>query len=236
MGSKLLLILVAGVTACGGSSTVTAPAPSSQTPTPIPTTPAGWTASGVVSEWTKRGERPLADVDVNAWIETPGYGYSYWYRNGRRKTDAQGRYQLTDVPAGASFQLQVAKDGYAPQCAPPPVTVNGDFQLNAKLIPRTSLAITPDSAPPADAGFRLIFGVVYQPGAEGRRTVSDAYVDYEPSPESPAAWTWTDAQGRFLLCGIPQARTVAIAAALNERIGYLSVPPGADATVEIDLR
>jgi hypothetical protein len=235
---NLILVPIMSVVACGGGRSVTAPEPSSQVPTPppTPTAPGHWTASGVVTEWTTHGERPLADVNVNAWIETVGYGYSYWYLNGRRTTDAQGRYQLTGLPAGGAFQLEVSKDGYAAQCAAPPVVVTSDFQLDARLMPRASLSVAPSSVPPSVPGFRLISGVVYQSAAEGREPVADASVDYEPSFDSPAAWTWTDAQGRFLLCGIPQTLTITISAGSNGRVAYLHVPAGGDATVEIDLQ
>lgn len=91
--------------------------------------------------------------------------------------------------------------------------------------------------PPSAPGFRLISGVLYEVTAEGRRPAPDAFVDYEPIDDSPAAVTYTDSEGRFLLCGIPQARTATIGAALGVgRFAYRSVPPGPDASTEIEIK
>lgn len=51
----------------------------------------------------------------------------------------------------------------------------------------------------------------------------------------PAASTVTDAQGRFLLYGLPQSSTVSIAADFGGGIKRAEVPPGGDADVEIEV-
>jgi len=89
---------------------------------------------------------------------------------------------------------------------------------------------------PAPApGFRHITGVVYQNGADGRRPVAGAFVDFEVVEDFPAAISYTDAQGRFLLCGLPDGVTADVGASLNtERVAYVSVPPG-QTSIDIEL-
>ena len=89
----------------------------------------------------------------------------------------------------------------------------------------------------AASGFRLVSGVVYEVIADSRRAVSSVFVDYEPIEDFPAAITYTDAQGRFLLCGIPQDRGATIASSLGSgRIAYYTVPPGGDAIIDIEIK
>jgi hypothetical protein len=61
------------------------------------------------------------------------------------------------------------------------------------------------------------------------------FVDYEPVESFVAAKTYTDEQGRFLLCGIPSATSASIGVAVG--FGeYREVPPGPDATIEIEIK
>jgi hypothetical protein len=164
-------------------------------------------------------------------------GYSYMWANGPRFSDANGRYELTNLPAGATLQLQVYSEGYVQQCAAPRLIVDGALRLDAELVARGNVSASFDSVPPSAPGFRMISGIVYELLADGRRPVANAFVDFEPIPDSPAAITYTDAQGRFLLCGIPQAGTAAIGAAIGTgRYAYQSVPAGPDASIEIEIR
>src|SRR6266498_1026120 len=80
---------------------------------------------GMVTERTPLGDRPLSGANVNAWIQTGTFGYSYMWAYGPRLTDVEGRYELSNLPEGAELQLQVCKDGYVQQCAAPPLVVGG---------------------------------------------------------------------------------------------------------------
>jgi hypothetical protein len=144
---------------------------------------------------------------------------------------------MTNLPKGASLQLEVYKQAYVQQCASPQLLVDRNHHLDAQLVSSASVSASSDSVPRSAPGFRLISGVLYEVTPEGRRPARDAFVDYEPTPDSPAAITYTDMNGRFLLCGIPQERTATIGAALGSgRFAYSSVPPGPDASIEIEIK
>ena len=100
------------------------------------------------------------------------------------------------------------------------------------LIAEANLSSSKDSVPPSPPGFRIVTGVVYEPTTQGRRAVANRLVFYEWGLD-PAAVTRTDDQGRFLICGLPQSRTVGITEAFG---GSITVPPGVDADIEIEAK
>jgi hypothetical protein len=76
---------------------------------------------------------------------------------------------------------------------------------------------------------------VYENAVDGRRPVPGASVDFEPVMDFPAATTYTDAQGRFLLCGLPDGTTAALGASLTmARVAYVNVPPH-QTTMDIEI-
>jgi hypothetical protein len=244
--SAMLLIPVVALAACSQPTSPSAvatppaaPPPTSAVPAPgAPPLPRGpFALTGIITERTPRGEQPVGAANVNVWVQTATIGYSYWYANGPQMTDSQGRYQLANLPADATLHFDTWKDGFVQQCAAPQLVANGDLRLDAQLVSRANVSASPDSVPGPAPGFRLISGVVYELTADGRGMASNAFVDYEPLEDFPAATTYTDAQGRFLLCGIPQARNATIGASLGMgRVAYRSVPAGTDASIEIEIK
>jgi hypothetical protein len=194
--------------------------------------------SGVVSETTSQGARPLDGVSVSAWIQQATFGYSYMWANGGLKTDAAGRYRLSGLAGGATARVQVWKDGYVQQCAAPMVTLNGDININVdvQLVSRANLSASSASLPPPAAGTRSVSGVIFEMTAAGRQPIADAFVDFEPVMDFPAAITYSDASGRYLLCGLPDGQAVDIGAGSNRRVAYVSVPPGQSTGVDIELK
>ena len=69
-------------------------------------------------------------------------------------------------------------------------------------------------------------GTVVETIPFGARPVSGVFIDFEPIMDFPAATTYSDANGRFGLCGLPADGTVTIGAGLNGRVAYINVPPG----------
>jgi hypothetical protein len=242
-----LLVSVVGFAACNEATGPTAvpaqnseqsppaPAPPRTGPPPIPT--GSYSVTGLVTERTPQGVQPVSGANVNAWVQTGTLGYSFMFAHGPRLTDASGRYQLGNLPAGATFQLQVYKDSYVQQCATPQLVINADVTQDAGLVARANVSSSPDSAPPSAPGQRWIAGIVYEVLSDGRRPVGGAFVDYEPFMDSPAAITYTDPQGRFLLCGIPQVGTSLIGTSIGpNRYAYQNVPAGPNTTIELEIR
>ena len=239
--AAFILVSVIGLAACGQPHSPSAVSTPATAPSPrtgsLPTPAGSATVSGIVTERTPLGDRPLSGANVNAWIQTGTFGYSYMWANGPRLSDVEGRYELSHLPEGAELQLQVYKDGYVQQCAAPPLVVGGQLHMDLQLVTRANVSASADTVPPPAPGFRLISGVVYELTNTGRRPVPDAFVDYEPSDDSPAAITRTDAAGRFLLCGISQTRMVTIGASISlNRVAYQRVPPGPDANIDVEIK
>ena len=221
--------------ACGDDAAVTS-AVSIPTAVPVPPVDTSrvssrgtYTISGRVTERTATGDIASAGAYVNAWIQHTNFGYAYWYRHGRIVADDSGNFRLPSVPAGATAQLQVWKDGFVQQCAAPLVTIRSDVRVDGQLVARDKLSV---SSPPAPApGFRHVSGVV----SDGGKPVAGAFVDYEPIMDYVGAFTFTDTAGRFLLCGLPKDQTVTLGVGFDGRVAWVEVPPGQSDAVAISL-
>jgi hypothetical protein len=228
--AAVVLVPTAIVVACGGSSTVTAPSPTTVTapsPTPPVAPPALRSLIGTVVERTAQGERPLGGAFV--WGQLHGGSLLAQVR-----ADELGRYELPGLAPGARLQVMAFKEGYFQQCAAE-ITVGEIPHLDVPLIAEANLSSARDSVPPSPPEFRIVAGVVYELTTQGRRAVSNRPVFYDWGLD-PAAVTRTDDQGRFLICGLPQSRTVSIAADFGGGITWASVPPGGDVDIEIEVK
>ena len=218
------------VIACGGNKgTLTAP---SQTPPPQ-SRPGS--LSGVVAE----NGQPIANVSVNAWIETGGGGYSYWYAHGPTYTDTSGGYRMTSLEGGAHVWIQLRKDGYVQQCAASAI-IYGDQTMDVALV--SSAHLTASSVPSAP-GLRSVYGTVVEMSATGSQPVAGAQVIFGGETgvfapdELPFAYTFTDTTGRFALCGLPANDAITLEGldGTGERSGYVSVAPSQTSDVRIML-
>ena len=182
------------------------------------------TVSGVVSE----DGRPIAGAAVGAWVETESRGGPHQ----GVQTDAQGRYALPGLRAGARVRLLVYKDGYVQQCAAPLLVVRGDAAIDLGLVSRVNLtAAISESAP----GVRTVSGTIVEVTSTGEQPVAGASVAFHDATEDVSvAWTFSDATGRFALCGLPEQETVSLGVWLGRRFVYVNVPPGRS-DVEITL-
>src|ERR1700730_12605541 len=101
---------------------------------------------------------------------------------------------------------------------------------------------------PSAPGVRSVSGTVVEMTATGSQPVAGASVVFgagsaasgpsavfEPA-ENPAAYTYSDATGRFALCGLPANDTVYLeAGAAGTEVGYVSVAPGQTTHIQITL-
>jgi hypothetical protein len=226
-------------TACGAAPM---PSPSATlSPTAIP--PAGptvlggpYSVSGIVSEVRSQNGSPIQGANVSAWVDQGMSGYSYMWAHGALFTDGSGRYKLAALPAGAIVWLQAWKDGYIQQCASPAVTMQGDTTVDVQLVSKANVSASSASVPAPAVGFRSVSGVVFETTDAGKRPVAGAFVDYEPIMDFPAALTFTDSSGRYLLCGLPEGQTVQLGASFGvTRVAYVSALPGQSTNVDIML-
>jgi hypothetical protein len=151
-------------------------------------------------------------------------------------SDEAGRYETSGLPVSATPNwIQAAVDGYLQQCAVP-VAMDGSITtLNIQLTRKTDLSPTsPPYTPPL--GSRTVTGRVFANIAGVRTPVADAGVVYVLSFDYLAAWTNTDASGRFLLCGLPTTQLELAASTTQANAEYLMVESGGDTAVDIELR
>ena len=140
---------------------------------------------------------------------------------------------MTSLPASALVWFQVYKDGYVQQCAAPSVTIQRDVTTDLALVARSNLTATATQA--ALPVLRSVSGTVVEITPTGKQPVAGVFVDFEPLEDFPAATTYSDAAGRFALCGLPQNDVVTIGAGLGARVAYTKVPPGQTIDIEITL-
>ena len=192
---------------------------------------ATFTLSGVVSETIPGGSRPLEGASLHAEVQDK-YGnlYQMW-----TASDSAGHFLLTSLPNNTTVvQLLVYKEGYVQQCASPHVTMLSDIQLDLQLVSRATLSASPESIAPPAPGFRSISGVVLEKTDAGTQPVAGAYVAYEWFEDISAAYTFSDAAGRYLLCSVPDGETVPIC--VEDINGFLWcewVPAGQSTGVDI---
>ena len=227
------------IAACGRETPPTAPTVS--TPTSRggassggPQVPPGnGTVSGVVSDATTG--QPLAGVSYSAWVSTASLDYSYMWATGPHQTDAGGHYQLVGL-ANGTVRLQLWMDGYEQQCASPPVSVvGGDTTLDAQMVPLAQL-FTTSAAWMTSPGTRVVSGTVYLETNGTPTPATGAFVDFEPLEDFAAAVTKSDAQGRYLLCGLPATASAYLGASAGGQGTYLTVPAGQTTGVDIVIK
>ena len=117
----LVLMLGAGLAGCDGSRAPGPTAPSLGQPQPPQPPPLTYLLSGVVSEVTPDGSRPLAGVTLQILTcrgESRPDGMT------TQVTEADGAYRVTDVCAGSAY-VWAGKEGFANR-VPPTARCDGD--------------------------------------------------------------------------------------------------------------
>jgi hypothetical protein len=225
-----LATLVAG---CGGNEPV-APV-SSVAPTAVGTPTTGIptaTLSGIVTE----GGRPIENASVTVqWSCENSFGGCS--AGTGTITDAAGRYVINRLPENQAMWATAYKDGYVQQCVATTTTLRAGATLDLILTSTTSLST---AQPLSGPGSRSVAGMVFEQTATGRRPIEGALVEVYSDAlyyADAVAFTRSDTAGHYLLCSLPERR---ISAIVTTREGFnpqnVSVDPGTDATVDIELR
>jgi hypothetical protein len=182
--------------------------------------------TGRVVERTPEGGRPVGDAGVNLWVDGGNYGYSYWWANGQVHSSGDGTFQMPNLPP-ASGWAQAWKDGYVQQCAVPLPSLTTNPNVEVALVARGNLTVDPASVPASVPG-RIVTGRILQANSPDPRPVVGTYIDYEPFPDLPAATTYSDSDGRYLLCGVADGM-ISVAGV------YLTVPRDQGLNVHLDV-
>jgi hypothetical protein len=80
-----------------------------------------------------------------------------------------------------------------------------------------------------------VSGTIFQTTSTGPQAAVHAFVDFEPIEDTPAALTYSDTAGHYLLCGLPSDQSISIGASLDNHVAYVSVTPGRTTGVDITL-
>ncbi len=231
--SLLACLISVAVTACSAPSSKTA---SPFSPSPVPPLPpllqiigGPYVVSGrVVDEMGAL----VPGSSVSAFIDQGASGYASGYpwevAHGAIPVDAAGGFQLEGLPAGVTVVVRGTKPGYVQQCASELVRITGDTRVDVELVSKANV-----SSSRSTGASRLISGVVVEIVDGIRRPAVGAVVDYEGISGLEAAWTITDSQGRYLLCGVSGEATVGIGVAYGGREAYVSLAPNAEAAPDV---
>jgi hypothetical protein len=194
--------------------------------THCPTFPTGGTysISGVLTLRTATGTAPLANTAVGAYlIMTNGNSHGM----ASVITDADGRYQFSNVPNG-----HVVLGAYPPHAYQPCAAIAAVSDANAV----TDFEVVDSAAtrPETAADSPTLSGIVYRSTNAGRQPVAGAVIEFEYSPVI-AATTITDAQGRYSLCHLPLGRGGLDVWLNGVYLGGVVVNISGDAVLDLDF-
>jgi hypothetical protein len=215
-------------------------APSAPTAPTVPTV----TLSGTVVE--RFSGQPIQGVEVGLFpLTRPMRPHSWPPGGGYRRTpsDAAGRYTVTNIPADfGSFSVLATYPEwgkYAQQCLTT-VTLYSDADRDVTLTSLQNRAAGNSLRPPPVPGTRTVSGIVFEITKTGRQPIEGAWVGFtvDPSGDVTAAEAFSDASGRYLLCGLPEGRLSLLAAknGYSRDDMWKSVDAGSDTTLDIELR
>lgn len=147
--------------------------------------------SGVVTELTADGRRPVAGVQVFPWVQM---GTGAGFRMRPMLTDSTGAFRYSNVPDG-SLWFEAVKAGFDQPCAAVASTIGQNATVSFDVVsssrPLPALASTPYS----------ISGVVFETTPNGRKPVSAVKVGFDMGGGLYVFGTTTDDAGRYSLCG-----------------------------------
>jgi hypothetical protein len=188
--------------------------------------------SGFVWLSSPTGSRPLANIDVGIWVEQARYGG----HQGSVRSDAAGRFSFT-VPSDALVRLYTRPQGYLQPCLS---TVRADqTEATVRVVADSQLLQARDW--PDFAVERVLSGTIFEASAAAPLPSADAWVQVDGvmGDGLPLADTRTDANGRFVVCGlegqtqIPHALVIAKS---GFRIGYAPIPEQGGGPLDVELR
>ena len=92
------------------------------------------------------------------------------------------------------------------------------------------------SAGPTSPDSRIVSGTVFEITSNGRQPARNVWVGWEASVmDGVVAETRTDAAGHYRVCGLPRERITLSAAPAYGNVFSVSVDPGSDAIVDIEI-
>ncbi len=163
-----------------------------------------WTITGTITELGPQGQQPVAGARIDVFVYASHRG-GHWMSD---VTEADGRYELWGIPTNAIALLYASNRnglGSVQPCVHQ-VTVTGDLSLDVEIVPRSAGGAAANAAARRGPG-PFLTGVVFGQNPDGTRVpLPDADVALGGDMAPLAAFTITDANGRYVLCGVPPGR------------------------------
>jgi hypothetical protein len=160
------------------------------------------TITGTITELGPQGQQPVAGARIDVYLYSSNRS-GHWMSD---ITEADGRYELWGIPSGAIALLYAGKGNgleYVQPCVHE-VTVTSDMSLDIEIVPTSAGGAAANTAARLGLG-TFLTGVVYGQLPDGTRApLPDAWVALDGDITPLAATTITDADGRYVLCGIPR--------------------------------
>jgi hypothetical protein len=206
-----------------------------------PPVAATFTLSGVITG--RFSGRPVQGAGVWVWPFTFAQVRG-WPPVGMRMTrsDGAGQYTISGLPSLGPVWVSTAQTWgdafsapYMHQCVTT-TTIDGDATLDLTVSSTTDLAALNASTGPTPPNSRIVSGTVFEITSNGRQPVRNVWVGWEASVmDGVVAETRTDAAGHYRLCGLSRERITLSAAPAYGNVFYVSVDPGSDAIVDIEI-
>jgi hypothetical protein len=224
--AALCLLLV--MSACGEEPL---PQPTAPTVPPVGPPPLSTrTVTGSVWLYSPLERQPLAGIAVGIWLERPSAGGPA----GSVKSNSAGRFSF-EAPSDALVRLYTGtKEWYQPCLS----TVNVDqTEATIRVVAESHLLQARDW--PDFAVERLLSGTIFEESPTGRRPSADAWVQVDGvyGDGRPLADTRTDANGRYVACGLEGNPIHALVVAKpGYQLAYARIPAQGGGPLDVELR
>jgi hypothetical protein len=228
---KQIVAVLAAVTiaACDGPSTIS-PTDASP-PGEAPPTSAPRTVTGSVWLHSPTGRQPFAGAEVWIWLELPRAAQ----HAGSVTSDSAGRFSLRP-PVDALVRLYTRPNGMYQPCLS---TVRVDqTEVAIRLVAESHVLQAREW--PDFAVERLLSGTIFEAAQTGRLPIADAWVQVDGvmGDGRPLADTRSDANGRFVVCGLEGETQIPHALVVSKQ-GYglatVDIPTQGAGPVDVQL-
>ena len=214
------------IAACSGADPPTSPSPQVVAP-PVPSTR---TVTGLVWLYSPTAPQRLAGVDMEIWLEQPSRGGPA----GSVKSNSEGRFSF-EVPSDALVRLYARPQGLYQPCMS---TVRVDqTEATIRLVAESHLLQARDWSDFAVE--RRLSGTIFEASPSGRLPIADAWVQVDGvyGDGRPLADTRTDANGRFVVCGLEGNPIHALVVAkAGYQLAYPRLPTQGGGPLDVELR
>ena len=228
---SISLLAIVAIAACDD-----APSVSPTSPTPLqgvaPQPASTRTITGSVWVHSPTSPQPLAGIRVGIWLEQPRGAHPA----GSATSDSVGRFSF-EAPSDALVRLYTRTRELFQPCLS---TVKvGQTEATIRVVAEPDLLQARDW--PDFAVERLLSGTIFEASPTGPRPSADAWVQVDGvmGDGRPLADTRSDANGRFVVCGlegetqIPHALVVAKS---GYQIASVKIPPQGGGPVDVELQ